>query len=69
MTNDADDATPKSMVYPQWICSECGMTHGRRVPTIATWHGGQCDVCGSSGMVTEPRDFGHLKPGWQTESR
>jgi rRNA maturation protein Nop10 len=24
-----------------------------------------CDVCGKKAPVTEPRDFGHLKDGWQ----
>jgi predicted amidophosphoribosyltransferase len=32
---------------------------------MATWHGGECGVCGLAGMVTEPRDFGHLTDGWQ----
>jgi hypothetical protein len=32
---------------------------------MATWHEGECGVCGLASMVTEPRDFGHLKDGWK----
>jgi rRNA maturation protein Nop10 len=28
-----------------------------------------CGVCGEQAMVSEPRDFGHLKDGWQKEKR
>jgi hypothetical protein len=51
--------------YPQWICSPCGRRHGRSQPELATWHDGRCDICGAAAAVTEPRDFGHLKPGWE----
>jgi hypothetical protein len=65
-TNNTDGKTFScSPPYPQWICSDCGVKHGRRVPIMATWHVGECGVCGLAGMVTEPRDFGHLKDGWQ----
>ena len=49
--------------YPAWICRECGKEHGRGWPEnhIATFHIGACDICGSRGAVSEPRDFGHLK--------
>lgn len=50
--------------YPQWICYECGIEHGRRTPGLATWHLDTCDVCGKNRAVTEPRDFGHLKDTW-----
>ena len=55
--------------YPDWICYECGRLHGKRPegnPHGATYHIGECDVCGTGGVdVTEPRDFGHLKEGWE----
>ena len=47
--------------YPKWICHDCGVEHGRRVPEIATYHNGKCDLCGEPRAVTEPRDYGHLK--------
>ena len=54
--------------YPDWICGECGRLHGKRPegnPHGATYHIGVCGVCGTGGVdVTEPRDFGHLKEGW-----
>ena len=54
--------------YPDWICDECGRLHGKRPqgnPHGATYHIGECGVCGTGGVdVTEPRDFGHLKEGW-----
>jgi hypothetical protein len=52
--------------YPQWVCSDCGNKHGNKKCVIATWHIGSCDVCGKEQVkVTEPRDFGHLKDGWE----
>ena len=53
--------------YPDWICKECGRKHGKRPegnPYGATWHIDICGVCGGDMEVTEPRDFGHLKEGW-----
>ena len=51
--------------YPATICLECGTKHGIcRVNKWATWHHGTCDICGAATHVTEPRDFGHLKDGW-----
>ena len=54
--------------YPDWICDECGRLHGKRPegnPYGATYHIGECGVCGTGGVdVTEPRDFGHLREGW-----
>lgn len=46
--------------YPEWVCVPCGKKYGRSVPELATLHEGVCGVCGESGPVTEPRDFGHL---------
>lgn len=57
------------MDYPAWICGPCGDKHGRRECGVSTWHMDTCGVCGEQGMVTEPRDFGHLKDGWQKEKR
>ena len=51
--------------YPTWVCSDCGEKHGRRTHKEATWHVNTCDLCGREAYVTEPRDFGHLKPGWE----
>ena len=42
---------------------ECGKKHGRKVPEVASWHLGECDVCEENHPVTEPRDFGHF-PNW-----
>lgn len=56
--------------YPQWICSSCGDKHGNRQCGLATWHTDTCDVCGAKDvMVTEPRDYGHLKSGWENEKK
>lgn len=51
--------------YPSWICRECGEKYGRRPCGIASWHVAECGVCSNSTWVTEPRDFGHLKPEWR----
>lgn len=52
--------------YPGWVCYRCGASHGKKtVGESATWHKGTCGVCGKDDHVTEPRDFGHLRDGWQ----
>lgn len=54
--------------YPQWICLDCGEKHGRNPhPTHAmTVHPDTCGICGATNVpCTEPRDFGHLKEGWE----
>lgn len=53
------------MTYPQWICYDCGMKHGKREPGLACWHADKCDVCGEAKPVTEPRDFGYLNVTWE----
>lgn len=55
------------MIYPQWICVDCGQKHGKRVPQfhIFTAHINKCDVCGYTKIVSEPRDYGHLKDTWK----
>ncbi len=50
--------------YPTWVCVNCGLRYGRSVPKWATWHTDECDICGAITGCTEPRDFGHLKDGW-----
>lgn len=53
--------------YPDWICNVCGKAYGKRPegnPYGATYHIDECDICGEVCEVTEPRDFGHLKKGW-----
>jgi hypothetical protein len=50
--------------YPDWICNQCGRNHGKRPegnPYGATYHRGECGICGETTEVTEPRDFGHIK--------
>lgn len=52
--------------YPTWICQPCGIKYGKRTSIgVATWHLDTCDICGNTDQVTEPRDFGHLKEGWE----
>ena len=51
--------------YPAWVCSDCGDAHGRRECRMATFHVGTCCICGREDMVTEPRDYGHLKDSWK----
>lgn len=57
------------MTYPSWICSDCGEKYGHRSPGMATWHVNICDVCNRAEMVTEPRDYGHLRDGWEKEPK
>lgn len=52
--------------YPQWVCGDCGDKYGQKRCGLATWHTGTCGVCQKKRTVTEPRDFGHLKDGWQS---
>lgn len=54
--------------YPTWICWHCGDKYGNRPCGVATWHPDTCDICGLEDVaVTEPRDFGHLRDGWQNQ--
>lgn len=64
------------MKYPTWICDPCGRKLGRfyingryvgPAKHTATYHEGQCDVCGNKRPVTEPRDYGHLITDWQKQ--
>ena len=53
--------------YPAWVCLPCWNKHGRGYTEghVCTVHTGVCGICGQTRAVTEPRDFGHLKPGWR----
>lgn len=52
--------------YPAAVCAPCGKRYGRRpVRAAPTFHAGICDLCFDATSVTEPRDFGHLLPGWE----
>lgn len=51
--------------YPMWVCMECGSKFGRRQAGVCTIHQDTCGICGKIAMCTEPRDFGHLKKGWE----
>ena len=55
--------------YPSWICFDCGHKYGagKNMTTESTWHNGVCGICRKEAAVTEPRDFGHLKNGWEKE--
>lgn len=50
---------------PGWVCYSCGTRYGVRAPVAATWGLGICGCCGRQTDVTQPRDFGYLKPAWK----
>jgi hypothetical protein len=57
---------------PDWVCRDCGIKYSLRnklVSLISTWHDDICGVCGKSTSVTEPRDFGYLRPEWKKERK
>lgn len=57
--------------YPEYVCQTCGYAWGRfpKLNRISCWHNGQCGICSAVEVpVTEPRDFGHLRKGWQNEA-
>lgn len=63
-----------SDVQPDWVCNDCGQEWGRwwegsvytgPVPHCATYHESICGVCGKTKGVTEARDYGYLRVGWQ----
>lgn len=52
--------------YPLWVCGPCGRLYGRLIPDgVSTYNQNDCGVCGENAAVTSPRNFGHLKDGWQ----
>lgn len=44
----------------QWICMPCANNKKWHMPAhhLASWHTGECGVCKTIQIVTEPRDFG-----------
>ena len=63
---------------PDWVCRDCGGQWGLwwdngsySGPPVycSTFHYGECDVCHSKAGVTEARDYGYLKQGWQLYSQ
>ena len=78
MARARSDNRQSHPAYPQWVCAECGRRYSRRIRTgsnfsvcneYATWHHGECGVCGQSENVTEPRDFGHLTDDWEQHAK
>lgn len=53
--------------YPATICRDCGYKHGYHSCGVASWYPGQCEVCGAFTVVTQPRDYGHLRESWKWE--
>lgn len=51
---------------PDWVCIDCGKEFGWGMPEghTATFHHGLCGVCAKHKAVTQPRDFGYLRPEW-----
>lgn len=56
-----------AQTQPSWVCSECGNKYGHGMPEghVCTMHNDVCGVCGKQKAVTQPRDFGYLKPEWR----
>ena len=66
--------TPKmARTQPGAVCRSCGEIWGVRWPRgtgcVSSMSPGTCGVCGKEALVTEARDFGHLRVGWQTAKR
>jgi len=58
---------------PNWVCHDCGQLWGRWYedgeyfgpqPHYATYHTSKCNVCHQEKSVTEARDYGFLRRGW-----
>jgi len=58
---------------PDWVCHDCGQQWGRWYDNgsylgpskhCATYHVNRCEVCGQEKPVTEARDYGYLREGW-----
>jgi len=47
--------------YPDAICYDCGIKHGRKRARWSSWSMGVCGWCGQDTNVTEPRDYGWPK--------
>lgn len=64
----------EAKTQPDWVCDECGQKWGRwwdgpiyTGPSThyATYHSGLCGVCNEEKTVTEARDYGYLRQGWE----
>lgn len=64
---------PVSAQQPEWVCDDCGQKWGRWYDNgsyfgppkhCATYHVNRCEVCGQEKPVTEARDYGFLRKGW-----
>ena len=46
---------------PALVCLGCAVTHGGNFPRgkVAPFQYGTCEVCGCSGIVAEPPEFGN----------
>lgn len=65
VTTESDAGFHEFRECLKFICNECGTKHGKTgKPDLATYHMGECGICGKYRALTEPRDFGHLKQGW-----
>ena len=62
-----------ALTQPQWVCGSCGKEWGRwwegneytgPSPHFATYHIDTCEVCKKKESVTEARDYGYLRKGW-----
>jgi len=62
-----------SKTQPDWVCDDCGREWGRwwdggaysgPAPHFSTHHIDTCDVCKKTKSVTEARDYGFLRKGW-----
>lgn len=60
---EQESAMVKVAPYPDVVCFPCGQQYGRgrRAGALATAYEGTCGICGRQTVVTEPRDFGHLR--------
>lgn len=52
---------------PHFVCASCGDMYGRKeCSDFATWHVGECGVCGDEQVpVTKSHDFGGLYDTWK----
>jgi hypothetical protein len=57
----ATSSRPENSRYPAWVCFDCATKAGGKLrdPESATYHTGDCEVCGITQWVTQPRDYGY----------
>lgn len=59
----------QSETQPAWVCFACGERHrAGQWFEFSTWHMDECGVCHCLTSVTEPRDCGYLKKGWEKDA-